>query len=65
MVQYAFAIVEMLDNIHSIVIQTVNRAVFLVVPVERRSRRRLYMQTEYKEVMMPHEMPDTKVVAAR
>jgi len=65
MEQYAFAIVERLDKIHSTVIQAVNRAVLLVACacVERRLRMRLYMQTAYREVIKPHEMPDTNVVA--
>lgn len=57
--------VERLDKIHNAVIQTVNTAVLLVALVERRSRTRLYMQTEYREVMTPHEMPDTNVLAVR
>lgn len=56
---------ERLYNVHNTVIQAVKRPVFLVAFLKRRLRMRLHMQTEYRQVMTPHEMPDTNVVEAR
>ena len=56
---------EMLDNIHMMVIQPTSRVVFLEAsPDERKLRQRLYMQTTYRKVDIPHAMPPINVVDA-
>ena len=61
----ALVIAEMLDRIHNAVVQAINRAVLRVALVEWRLRARLYVQTAYREVVMPSEIPNTNVLAVR
>ena len=56
---------EMLDRLHMMVIQPTSRVVFLEAsPDERKLRQRLYMQTTYRKVDIPHEIPPINVVDA-
>jgi hypothetical protein len=58
--------VERLDKIHIVVIQPASKMVFLEgSPDERRLRIRLDMQSAYREVIIPHEIPPINVVDAR
>ena len=57
---------QMLNRLHMMVIQPASRMVFLEAsPDERKLRQRLYMQTTYREVVIPHAIPPINVVDAR